>query len=93
MLPPSFLPSLSVDVPERNVSNCAVKQRLALSLSGSTSLAGLSRRVCGMASTGGEAVLDVLDTLCLVGVREPVLAHIQVVAKANGAAGHEDLGY
>jgi hypothetical protein len=48
--------------------------------------------VCRAASARREAVLDVLDTLCLVGVGEPVLAHVQVVAKANGAAGHEDLG-
>jgi hypothetical protein len=48
--------------------------------------------VCRAASARREAVLDVLDALCLVGVGEPVLAHVQVVAKANGAAGHEDLG-
>ena len=49
--------------------------------------------MCGVASTRGEAVLNVLDALCLVGVGEPVLAHVQVVAEADGTAGHEDLGY
>jgi len=49
--------------------------------------------VCRVASACREPVLDVLHTLCLVRVREPVLAHEEVVAKANGAASHEDLGY
>lgn len=56
-------------------------------------MASLGRRMCRVASTRGEAVLNVLDALCLVRVREPVLAHVQVVAKADGAAGHKDLGY
>lgn len=69
------------------------RQRLALRLTAGTSLARLSGRMCGVASTGREAVLDVLDALCLVGVGEPVLAHVQVVAETDGTTGHEDLGY
>jgi hypothetical protein len=48
--------------------------------------------MCGVAAAGREAVLDVLDALRLVWVREPVLAHEEVVGEADGAAGHEDLG-
>lgn len=48
--------------------------------------------MCRVAPAGGEAVLNVLHALRLVGVGEPVLAHVEVVAKANGTAGHEDLG-
>ena len=45
-----------------------------------------------MASTCAVAIFDVLDALCLVRVGEPVLAHVQVVAEADGSSGHEDLG-
>jgi hypothetical protein len=45
-----------------------------------------------VAAAGGVAVLNVLHALGLVRVREPVLAHVQVVAEAAGGAGHEDLG-
>lgn len=70
------------------------KQRQALDLTiASTSHTGLSRRVRWVSSTGREAVLNVLDTLCLVGVGEPVLAHVQVVTEADGTAGHKDLGH
>lgn len=61
--------------------------------------------LCGLASLGGhcrgrvrgpssrrEAILDVFCLSRLVGVGEPVLAHEHVVGKADGAAGHEDLG-
>jgi hypothetical protein len=57
-----------------------------------TTLRGCARGVCRVAAAGGVAVLDVLHALCLVRVREPVLAHVQVVAEAAGRAGHEDLG-
>lgn len=68
-------------------------QRHALDSSAGTSLAGLGRRMCRVASTRGEAILNILDALCLVRVREPILAHVQVVTKADGAASHKDLGY
>jgi hypothetical protein len=45
-----------------------------------------------VSAAGGEAVLNVLHALCLVRVREPVLAHVQVVAEAAGGARHEDFG-
>lgn len=94
LLPPSFLPSLSVDEPKHARQQLVLNtQRYTLDHTVGTSHACLGRCVCGMTSTGGEAVLNVLDTLCLVGVGEPVLAHVQVVAEADGATGHEDLGY
>jgi hypothetical protein len=57
-----------------------------------TTLRGCARGVCRVSAAGGVAVLNVLHALCLVRVREPVLAHVQVVAEAAGGAGHEDLG-
>jgi hypothetical protein len=47
--------------------------------------------VCGVAAAGGEAIFDVLDALGFVGIREPVLAHEEVVGEADGAASHENL--
>lgn len=46
----------------------------------------------GVAAARGVSVLDALYSWCLVRVREPVLAHVEVVAEASGAASHEDLG-
>lgn len=55
-------------------------------------LAAASWCVCWGTACCGEAILDVLHALSLVRVWEPVLAHVEVVAEAYGAAGHEDLG-
>jgi hypothetical protein len=88
LLPPSFLASLFDVEPGRCQSTqCAPRQILTC-----TSLGGYGGCMCGVSSARRKAVLDVLDALCLVGVGEPVLAHVQVVAKANGAAGHKNLG-
>lgn len=52
----------------------------------------LQRGCARVAAAGGKAVFDVLHALGFVRVREPVLAHVDVVAEADGAAGHEDFG-
>jgi hypothetical protein len=48
--------------------------------------------MCRVTAASGVSVLNVLYTLGLVWVWEPVLAHVQVIAKAAGASCHEDLG-
>jgi hypothetical protein len=55
-----------------------------------TALASSGGGVCGRAAASREAVFYVLYALRLVGVWEPVLAHEEVVAEADGAASHED---
>ena len=57
-----------------------------------THFAATGGGVCRRAAGCREAVFDVLHALGLVGVREPVLAHVEVVGEADAAAGHEDLG-
>lgn len=42
-----------------------------------------ARRVGRVSAASGESVLDVLYALGLVGVGEPVLAHVEVVAEAD----------
>lgn len=63
---------------------------LGIASSTRTALARNSGSMCGRGATGGEAVLNVLHSLRLVWVGEPVLTHVEVVAEADGTAGHED---
>ena len=48
-----------------------------------TALGAPGRCVRGVAAACGESVLDVLHALRLVRVREPVLAHVEVVGEAD----------
>jgi hypothetical protein len=57
-----------------------------------TTLCRRARLVCGVSAACRVSVLNVLDALCLVGVGEPVLAHVEVVAETAGGASHEDFG-
>lgn len=92
---PACLPSLFVDEPTFCVSKFRSPHFQAVSLgieSTRTPLASNRREMRGMAAARGVSILDALYSWCLVRVWEPVLAHVEVVAEASGAASHEDLG-
>lgn len=73
---------------------CVDFQMVSLGLQSTrTALARNSGSMCGRGAAGGEAILDVLHALGLVGVGEPVLAHVEVVAEADSTASHEDFGH
>jgi hypothetical protein len=54
-----------------------------------TTLRGRSRRVCGVTTASREAIFDILYALGLVWIREPVLAHVEIIAETYRTSSHE----
>jgi hypothetical protein len=92
LCPPSVLLSLSDELPTRltQLAQCHFEGCSEDRSHTRTTLGASSGGVCGVSAASGESVFNVLHALGFVRVREPVLAHVDVVSEAYGAACHED---